>query len=82
MVDDAFGLAIEDGADLRGIGPGDGEVGVEDIPAVVGCLGGDGVLFAFPMEDSGVVDAVGEVFVDFELLERVRPAWLAIFCWQ
>jgi hypothetical protein len=69
MIDDAFGLAIEDRADLRGIGPDDGEVGVEDSPAVVGGLGGDSVLFAFPMEDSGVVDAVGEVFVGFELLE-------------
>jgi len=76
MIDDAFGLAIEDRADLRGIGPGDGEVGVEDIPAVVGGLGGDGVLFAFPMEDSGVLDAVGEVFVGFELLEGcVRLGW-------
>jgi hypothetical protein len=35
----------------------------------VGGLGGDGVLFAFPLEDAGVVDAVGEVFVGFELLE-------------
>ena len=92
MVDDALGLAMEDGADLevalefakgffdfekvfvvaldlRGIGPVDGEVGVEEIPAVVGGLGGDGVLLAFPLEDAGVVDAVGEVFVGFELLE-------------
>ena len=92
VVDDAFGLAMEDGADLevalefakgffdfekvfvvaldlRGIGPVDGEVGVEEIPAVVGGLGGDGVLLAFPLEDAGVVDAVGEVFVGFELLE-------------
>jgi hypothetical protein len=92
MVDDAFGLAVEDGADLevalefaksffdfeevfvmaldlRGIGPVDGEVGVEEIPAVVGGLGGDGVLLAFPLKDAGIVDAVGEVFVGFELLE-------------
>jgi len=92
MVDDAFGLAMEDGADLevalefakgffdfekvfvvaldlRGIGPVDGEVGVEEIPSVVGGLGGDSVLLAFPLEDAGVVDAVGEVFVGFELLE-------------
>ena len=55
--------------DLRGIGLGDSEVGVEDIPSVVGGLGGDGVLFAFPLEDAGVVDAVGEIFVGFELLE-------------
>lgn len=92
MVDDALGLAMEDGADLevafefaegffdfeeifvvgldlRGIGPGDGEVGVEEIPTVVGGLGGDGVLLAFPLQDAGLVDAVGEVFVGFELLE-------------
>jgi hypothetical protein len=92
MVDDAFGLAMEDGADLevalefakgffdfekvfvvaldlRSVGPGDGEVGVEEIPTVVGGFGGDGVLLALPLEDAGVVDAVGEVFVGFELLE-------------
>lgn len=92
MVDDAFGLAMEDGADLevafefaegffdfeevfvvalnlRGIGPVDGEIGVEEIPTVVGALGGDGVLLALPLEDAGVVDAVGKVFVGFELLE-------------
>ena len=92
MVDDAFGLAMEDGSDLevtlefakgffdfekafvvaldlRGIGPCDGEVGVEEIPTVVGGLGGDGVLFAFPLEDADIVDAVGEVFVGLELLE-------------
>ena len=62
VVDDALGLAMEDGADLevalefakgffdfeevfvvaldlRGIGPGDGEVGVEEIPSVVGGVG-------------------------------------------
>ena len=55
--------------DLRGIGPVDGEVGVEEIPTVVGGLGGDGVLFAFPLEDADLVDAVGEVFVGLELLE-------------
>ena len=55
--------------DLRGIGPVDGEVGVEEIPSVVGGLGGDGVLLALPLENAGVVDAVGEVFVGFELLE-------------
>jgi hypothetical protein len=92
MVDDAFGLAIEDRADLEvalefaqglfdfekvfvvvldlhGIGMGDGEVAVEEILAVEGGLGGDGVLFAFPLEDAGTFDAVGEVFVGFELLE-------------
>jgi hypothetical protein len=92
MVDDAFGLAMEDGADLevaleftkgffdfekvfvvaldlRSVGPGDGEVGVEEIPTVVGGFGGDGVLLALPLEEAGVVDAVGEVFVGFELLE-------------
>jgi len=92
VVDDAFGLAVEDGADwevalefakgffdfekvfvmaldLRGIGPDDGEVGVKEIPTVVGGFGGDGVLFAFPLEDAGIVDAVGEVFVGFEALE-------------
>jgi hypothetical protein len=31
-------------------------------PSVVGGFGGDGVLSAFPLEDVGVVDAVGEVF--------------------
>ena len=92
MVDEAFGLPMEDGADLEvaleftkgffdfekvfvvaldlcGIGPVDGEVGVEEIPSVVGGLGGDGVLFAFPLEVAGFVDAVGEVFVGFEALE-------------
>ncbi len=92
MIDDAFGLAMEDGAnlevalefakcffdfekvfvvalDLRGIGPVDGEVGVEEIPSVVSGLGGDGVLFAFPLEDACVIDAISEVFVGFELLE-------------
>ena len=73
MVDDAFGLAMEDGADLevalefakgffdfeevfvvaldlRGVGPGDGEVGVEEIPAVVGGLGFiDAELAALPV---------------------------------
>ena len=91
-VDDALGLAMEDGPDLeiafefakgffdfeevfvvaldlRGIGPVDGEVGVEEIPTVVGGLGGDGVLSAFPLEDTGIVDAIGEVFVGLELLE-------------
>ena len=38
---------------LCGIGSGDGEVGVEDILSVVGGLGGDGVLIAFPLEDVG-----------------------------
>ena len=92
VVDDALGLAMEDGADLevalefakgffdfekvfvvaldlRGVGPVDGEVGMEEIPSVVGGLGGDGVLLAFPLEDASFVDAVGEVFVSFELLE-------------
>jgi len=92
VVDDALGLAMEDGADLevalefakgffdfekvfvvaldlRGIGPVDGEVGVEEIPTVVGGLGSDGVLIAFPLEDAGIVDTIGEVFVGFELLE-------------
>ena len=92
VVDDALGLAMEDGADLevalefakgffdfekvflvaldlRGVGAVYGEVGVEEIPTVVGGLGGDSVLFAFPLDDAGVVDAVGEVFVGFELLE-------------
>ena len=92
VVDDALGLAMEDGADLevalefaKGffdfekvfvvaldlccIGPDDGEVGVEEIPTVVGGLGGDGVLLAFPLEDAGIVDAVGEVFVGFKPLE-------------
>ena len=55
--------------DLRGVGPGGGEVGVEEIPTVVGGLGRYGVVFAFPLEDAGVIDAVGEVFVSFELLE-------------
>ena len=55
--------------DLRGIDPGDREVGVEEIPTVVGGLGGDGVLLAFPLKDADIVDAVGEVFVGFELLE-------------
>ena len=54
---------------MRGVGPGGGEVGVEEIPAVMGGLGRDGVVFAFPLEDAGVIDAVGEVFVSFELLE-------------
>ena len=92
MVDDAFGLAMEDGADLevalefakglfdfeqvfvvaldlRGIGSDDWEVGVEEIPSVVGGLCGDGVLLAFPLEDAGAIDTIGEVFVGFELLE-------------
>jgi len=92
VVDDAFGLAMEDGADLEvalefaegffnfeevfvvaldlgGVGLIDGEVGVKEIPTVVGALSGDGVLFAFPLEDAGIVDAVGEVFVGLELLE-------------
>ena len=92
VVDDAFGLAMEHGADLEvalefaegffdfeevfvvaldlgGVGPVDGEVGVKEIPTVGGSLGGDGVLFAFPLKDAGIVDAVGEVFVGFELLE-------------
>lgn len=55
--------------DLRGIDPGDREVGVEEIPTVVGGLSGDGVLLAFPLEDAGIVDTIGEVFVGFELLE-------------
>ena len=55
--------------DLCGIGPVDGEVGVEEISSVVGSLGGDGVLLALPLEVAGVVDAVGEVFVGFEALE-------------
>ena len=54
---------------MRGIGPVDGKVGVEEIQAVVGGLGGDGVLLAFPLKDADIVDAVGEVFVGFELLE-------------
>ena len=92
MVDDALGLAVEDGADLEvafefaegffdfeevfvvaldlgGVGLLDGEVGVKEIPTVVGGFGGDGVLFAFPLQGAGVVDAVGEVFVGIELLE-------------
>jgi len=92
MVDDALGLAVEDGADLEvafefaegffdfeevfvvaldlgGVGLLDGEVGVKEIPTVVGGFGGDGVLFAFPLQGAGVVDAVGEVFVGFEALE-------------
>lgn len=92
VVDDALGLAMEDGADLevalefakgffdfekvfvvaldlRGVGPVDGEVCVEEIPSVVGGLGGDGVLLAFPLENAGIVDTIGEVFVGFELLE-------------
>jgi hypothetical protein len=55
--------------DLRGVGPVDGEVCVEEIPSVVGGLGGDGVLLAFPLENAGIVDTIGEVFVGFELLE-------------
>jgi hypothetical protein len=54
---------------LRGIGPGDGEVGVEEIPTVVGGLGGDGVLLVFPVKDADIVDTIGEVFVGLELLE-------------
>jgi len=92
VVDDALGLAMEDGANLEvafefaegffdfeevfvaalnlgGISPLDGEVGVEEIPTVVGGLGGDGVLLAFPLKDAGVVDTIGEVFVGLELLE-------------
>jgi hypothetical protein len=57
--------------DLRGIGLGDGEVGVEEIPSVVGGFGGDGVFFAFPLEDVVGIDAVGEIFVCFELPEGV-----------
>jgi hypothetical protein len=33
--------------DLGGVGLLDGEVGVKEIPTVVGGFGGDGVLFAF-----------------------------------
>ena len=40
-----------------------GDVGVEEMPSVVGGLGGYGVLFAFALKDTGSVDAVGEVFV-------------------
>ena len=92
VVDDALGLAMEDGANLEvafefaegffdfeevfvaalnlgGISPLDGEVGVEEIPTVVGGLGGVGVLLAFPLKDAGVVDTIGEVFVGLELLE-------------
>lgn len=42
---------------------------MQEIPSVMGGFGGDGVLFALPLEDAGIVDAVGEVFVGFELLE-------------
>ena len=72
MVDEAFGLLMEDGAslevaleftkglfdfekvfvvplDLRGTCPCDGEVGVEEIPSIVGSLGfGDAEFTAFP----------------------------------
>jgi len=57
------------GLDLGGVGLVDGEVGVKEIPTVVGGFGGDGVVFAFPVEVAGFVDAVGEVFVGFEALE-------------
>ncbi len=42
--------------DLGGISPVDGEVGVEEIPTVVGGLGGDGVLLAFPLKDADIVE--------------------------
>jgi hypothetical protein len=60
--------------DLRSVGPVDGEVGVEEIPSVVGGLGGDGVLLAFPVEDAGIVDAVGEVFILNSAVEKTKMA--------
>jgi len=55
--------------DAGRIGLSGGQAGVEKIPSVMGALGGNGLGFALPAQDAGLIDAVGKVFVGFEALE-------------
>ena len=72
--------------DLCGLSFGGKEIGMQQIPSIVGALGGDDVLFALPVQDSIGVDLIGEVFVGFERLESASGlagdflgVWLAAF---